>query len=72
MTRDGGGQLRTVVGVAALRGVVEHDALVVVQDLGLLTELDRPPRRPLAIGRAFGLCRLTCRVAPSGMTPDSR
>ena len=39
---DRGGELRGVGGVAALDGVVEHDAVVVVDDLGLVAELDRP------------------------------
>jgi hypothetical protein len=30
------------------------------------------PSRPLAIGRASGSCRLTRRVAPSGIVPASR
>src|SRR5882757_1685871 len=30
------------------------------------------PRRPLAIGRASGSCRLTSRVAESGLSPASR
>src|SRR3954451_8361680 len=29
------------------------------------------PSRPFAIGRASGSCRLTCRVAPSGIVPAS-
>ena len=39
---DRGGELRCVGGVAAFDGVVEHDAVVVVDDLGLVAELDRP------------------------------
>ena len=44
---DGGRELRGVGGVAALDGVVEHDAIVVVEDLGLVAELDRPPQPAL-------------------------
>ena len=60
------GQLRSIEQVALLDGVVKHDAVFVVDDLGLVTELDGLPRRPLAIGRASGSCRLTRRVAASG------
>jgi hypothetical protein len=39
---NGGNELRAVAGVAAFDGVVEHDALAVVDDLGFVAELDRP------------------------------
>jgi hypothetical protein len=39
--------LRGVGGVAALDGVVKHDAVVVVEDLGLVAELDRPAQPAL-------------------------
>src|SRR3954453_12173640 len=43
MTRsiDRWAQLWCVGGVAPLEGVVEHDSVVVVDDLGLVAELDR-------------------------------
>jgi hypothetical protein len=44
---DRRGELRRVGGVAALDGVVEHDAVVVVEDLGVVAELDRPPETAL-------------------------
>jgi hypothetical protein len=69
---DSGRELRGVGGVAPFHGVVENHAAVVVDDLDFVTELNRLPRRPLAIGRASGSCRLTRRVAPSGVVPDSR
>jgi hypothetical protein len=52
MTRPtAGGQLRGVGGIAPLEGVVEHDTVVVVDDLALVAELDRPPQ-PALRGRA--------------------
>ena len=48
MTRcTAGASLGHVGGVAALDGVVEHDAVVVVEDLGLVAELHRPPETAL-------------------------
>src|SRR5215207_6890175 len=44
---DGWGELWRVGGVAALDGVVEHDAVVVVEDLGLVAELHRPAQPAL-------------------------
>lgn len=69
---DRGLELGRVGGVAGLEGVVEHDPVLVVGDLGLVAELDRFAEASLAIGRASGSCRLTRRVAPSGVTPESR
>ena len=43
----GGGEWGRVGGVAALDGVVDDDAVVVVEDLGLVAELDRPPEPTL-------------------------
>ena len=39
--RDGGGQLRRVGRIALVHGVVEHHPVGVVEDLGLVAELDR-------------------------------
>lgn len=69
---DGRFQPGPVDGVAGLDIVVEDDAVDVVADLGLVAELDRFPILPLRIGRASGSCRLTRRVAPSGIAPASR
>ena len=59
--------------VAGLHVVVEDDAVVVVDRPGPCSRT-RPacPSRPFAIGRASGSCRLTRRVAPSGVVPASR
>ena len=46
--------------------VIHDDAVVVVDDLPLVTELDGFAQPRLAIGRASRPCRLTTRVAPSG------
>jgi hypothetical protein len=70
--RDGGDQLRAVRDGAAFHAVVHDDAVVVVDDLGLVPELDRFVDAALAAGRASGSCRLTSRVAPSGICPASR
>jgi hypothetical protein len=52
--------------------VVDDDAVVVVDQLGLVAELDRLAERPRTIGRASRSCRLTTRRAASGITPASR
>jgi hypothetical protein len=64
--------LRRVGWVADLDVVVEYDAVVVVDDLCGVAELDRLPSRPLAIGRASGSCSDTRRVAPCGVVPARR
>ena len=69
---DRGRQLWCIGGVSGLHVVIDHDAVVVVDDLPLVTELDGFPSRPLAIGRASRSCRLTTRVAPSGVIPAIR
>ena len=50
-----------VGGVAAFDAVVEHDAVVVVDDLGLVAELDRPAGRALSLSTSGYFRR-----APSG------
>jgi hypothetical protein len=67
-----GSQLRRVRSGAELDVVVEDDAIGVVDDLGLVAELDRLTEAALRIGRASGSLRLTSRVADSGITPASR
>ena len=65
-------QLRCVYRVSDLDRVVEDDTIGVVDDLRLVAELDGLASRPLRIGRASASCRLTSRVADSGITPASR
>jgi hypothetical protein len=52
--------------------VVEHDPVGVVEDLGLVAELDRPAQPALADRSGVGSCRLTSRLAPSGIPPPRR
>lgn len=68
---DGGFERWRVGRVAGLDRLVEDHPLLVVGDLGLVAELDRLPE--LALGDRPGVvsCRLTRRVAPSGVTPRS-
>ena len=69
---DRRGQLWCVGGVSGMHLVIHDDAVVVVDDLPLVTELEGLPSLPLAIGRASRSCRLTTRVAPSGVVPAIR
>jgi hypothetical protein len=70
---DSGREVRTIGRVAALDGVVEHDAVVVVDNLSLVAELHRPAQAALRNWTGFPVVqRLTRRVAPSGVVPDSR
>jgi hypothetical protein len=48
-------QLRRIW-IALLHGVVEHDTVNVVDDLGFVPELDRPAQAALAIRRASPSC----------------
>src|SRR5688572_30426782 len=47
MTRPTAGELGRVGRVTAFDGVIEHDPVVVVDDLALVTELDRPTEAAL-------------------------
>ena len=70
--RHGRGQLRRMGWIALLHGAVQHDPVVVVNDLCLVPEFDRFAKPALAIGRASASCGLTRRVAPSGVVPATR
>src|SRR5689334_8678969 len=52
---DGGHQLGAVGGSAVFHGVVQDDTVVVVGDLGLVPELDRPVDAPLADRPGIGI-----------------
>jgi hypothetical protein len=65
-------QLCCIMGVSELDVMVEDDTVGVVNDLGLVAELDRLASRPLRIGRASTSCRLTNRLPESGITPAKR
>jgi hypothetical protein len=54
---QGGSELGRVGGVASLHGVVQHDTVVVVGQLGLVAELDRLAEPALG-DRPSGSCRL--------------
>src|SRR5947209_6428363 len=51
--------------------VVQDDAVVVVRDLGVVANSTARSMRPLRIGPASGSCKLTRRMAPSGVWPAS-
>jgi hypothetical protein len=69
---DGGDDLVGVGRIADLEGVVQHDALVVVGDLGLVAELDGRAEPSLADGPSVGFVLDTIRVAPDAMAPPTR
>ena len=66
---DCGSQLWCVSGVSGLHIVIDNDAVVVVDDLPFITELDRFPQPALRDRPRLPSCRLTTRLAPSGVIP---
>ncbi len=58
--------------VALLHHMVEDDALDVVGDLRLVSELDGTPESSLGMGRASVSCSDTTRSAPAGTSPARR
>jgi hypothetical protein len=52
---NGGDEHWSVRWIADEDGVVEHDAVLVVHDLGLVTELDRPVESTLADRAGVGV-----------------
>lgn len=69
---DRGLQLGSVGGVAGLDGVVQDDAVVVVGDLGLVTELDRLPEPALGDRPGVGVVQADPPGAPGGVIPATR
>jgi hypothetical protein len=66
-----GSKLWRIGWIADFYVVVQDHAIGVVGDLGLVAELHRLAQTALGIGRASGSWRLTSRLAPSGVCPDS-
>jgi len=69
---DGRGELRRVGRVALLQVVVQHDAVLVVDDLSLVAELDRLTE--LALGDRAGVRVVQADPAgrPAGVVPATR
>lgn len=66
------GQLRPVCGIAFLDGVVEYEAVLVIDDLGLVTELDRLTHTALDDRVGLRVVQAHQPVAESGLLPASR